>query len=331
MATTALSLENPTLLDVIKVTNPDGSIAKVVELLTKKTPALEDMTFVEGNLPTGHRFTTRTGLPSIGWRRFNEGVASGKSRTDQIDETCGMLEGRSVVDVHLAKLNGNEAAYRAQEDMSFLASFRNELETGIFYHSTKTAPEKFMGLAPRLDSLSGPYADQIVTSQEASSGNDQSSMWFVTWSPETVFAIYPKGSAGGIQFTDRGVQGITDGSGNRFDAYEGVWNWKIGLCVKDARYVARIASIDVSAIAKTGKLLLEDMIDAYHRLQDHTTGRLVIYCNRTIAKYLHLQAMDTVKNSTLAIENIGGRPVTTFLGAPVRVTDALTITEAAVA
>lgn len=331
MATTALSIENPTLLDQIKLTAPDGSIMRVVQSLAKKTPLIEDATAIEGNLPTGHRFATQTGLPSIGWRRFNEGVASGTSKEDTIDEACGMLEGHSIVDVQLAKLNGNEAAFRAVKDMAFMTAFKNEVETGVFYHSTKTNPEKFMGLAPRLDSLSGPFNDQIVNSQISSSGDDQASMWFVTWSPETVYLIYPKGSTGGLQNHDMGIQMVEDSAGNRFRAYETVWNWNLGLCVQDARYLVRLANIDTSAIAKTGKLLIEDMVDAYHRLQDHNTGRLVIYCNRTIAKYLHLQAMDTVKNSTLTIENIGGKPVTHFLGAPVRTTDALNIVEASVA
>lgn len=331
MPTTALSVENPTLLDMIKRTDPNGAIAKVVEALAKRTPLIEDMAVVEGNLPTGHRFTTRTGLPSIGWRRFNEGVAAGKSKADQIDESCGMLEGRSVVDCELAELNGNGPAFRASEDMAFLQSFHQEIETGVFYHSTKTAPEKFMGLAPRLDSLSGPYNKQIVSSQISSSGNDQTSMYFVAWHPETVFAIYPKGSVGGLKAHDMGTQMVEDAAGNRYRAFETVWNWKFGLCVKDARYLVRLANIDTSAIVGTGKLLIEDMIKAYHRLQDTNTGRLAIYCNRTIATYLHLQAQDSVKNSTLSIDNIGGKPITTFLGIPIRTTDALLDTEAVVA
>ena len=110
----------PTLLDQIKRTDPDGTIADIIEALTQRNPILQDAVAMEGNLPTGHRLTIRDGLPQVGWRMFNEGVDRGKSTTIQVDETCGMLEGRSVVDCKLAKLNGNEAAFRSSEDMSFL-------------------------------------------------------------------------------------------------------------------------------------------------------------------------------------------------------------------
>jgi hypothetical protein len=52
----------------------------------------------------------------------------------------------------LAKLNGNEAAFRASEDDAFIAGLANDLETAFFYASTKTDPERIMGLSPRLDS-----------------------------------------------------------------------------------------------------------------------------------------------------------------------------------
>ena len=167
---------NPTLLDLVKRQDPDGSIAALVELLTRRNPILEDVTFVEGNLPTGHRFSSRTGLPSVGWRRFNEGISPSKGQADNIDETCGMLEGLSVVDTELAKLNGNEAAFRMSEDQGFLQAFNNEISTGLFYHSTKTAPEKFMGLSPRFDSTTTSLAkSQVLIGDASSSGGDATS------------------------------------------------------------------------------------------------------------------------------------------------------------
>ena len=81
MATTAVGDENPTLSDVIKRLSPGGVYQPLVEALTVQTPELEDATWKEGNLPNGELITTRSGLPSIGWRAYNEGVTAGKSRT----------------------------------------------------------------------------------------------------------------------------------------------------------------------------------------------------------------------------------------------------------
>ena len=93
-----------TLTDWAKRLDPDGRVAAVVELLSNTNEILDDMLWKEGNLPVGHRDTVRTGLPSVYWRRINEGVATSKSTTAQIDSQCGMLEAWSEVDKDLALL-----------------------------------------------------------------------------------------------------------------------------------------------------------------------------------------------------------------------------------
>lgn len=331
MATTANDNSNPTLLDLVRNQDPTGAQAKVVEALMKRCPLMQQLTFIEGNMQDGHLFSTRTGLPSIGWRKYNQGVASGKSRVDQIKETCGMLEGRSVVDCELASANGNEAAFRASEDMSFLQSFHHEVETGLFYHSTKASPEKFMGLSPRLDLTTGPYGQQIIDWAGTSSGNDQTSIWLIAFSPDTVFGVVPKGQPAGLVPHDMGQQMIADANGYRYRVYETVWNWKLGLCVKDARYLVRIANIDTSAVVGSDTTIIDSMIDAYHQLQDRNTGRVCWFTNRLIGKFLHKQALTkAVYGLTIEQDLVNGGAVTKFMGFPILETDALLNTEAVV-
>lgn len=322
--------ELPTMLDHVRRLDPNGAVAAIAEVLMKRNAFLEDAVVLEGNLPTGHRFTSRTALPSVAWRRFNEGVAPSKSATAQVDETCGMLEGFSVVDTELAKLNGNEAAFRASEDRPFIQALNHEIETGIIYHSTKTAPEKFLGLSPRLDSTSGVAGDQIVLGAGGNS-NANTSIWLVSWSPDTVFGITPKGFQAGIQQNDMGVQLWDDGTGKKFRAYVTNWVWKFGLVVKDWRYIARIPNIDVSTMDNTADILIPLMIEAAYRLPDLKTGRLAWYCNRRVMAILHNQARNAVKNSTLTIESIEGKPVLHCMGIPIRMTDSLINSEADVA
>jgi hypothetical protein len=320
----------PTLQDIVSRMNPDGSFSEIVEILTQQNAILQDAVWVEGNLPTGHQFTSRRALPSGTWRRFNEGVAVSKTRTEQVVETCGMLTALAKVDSKLASVGGNAAAYRASEERGYLQGLSNDLETALIYSSTKTDPEKILGFAPRLDSTTGNWGGQIINSQIAHSGSDQSSMWLVVWGPNTVHGIFPKGSKGGLEVKDRGEELTRDASNNEFYSYVTEYCWNVGLCVRDARYLVRLANLDTSAIAETGSLLIQDMIKMVHQAQDLTSGRPAIYCNRKIATYLHLQALDSTKNSTLAIQNIGGQPVTTFLGIPVRMSDAITNTEAVI-
>lgn len=44
-----------TLADWGKRVDPNGKVDKIIELLSQTNPILQDMPFVEGNLPTGHQ------------------------------------------------------------------------------------------------------------------------------------------------------------------------------------------------------------------------------------------------------------------------------------
>lgn len=330
---------NLTILDHIKRQRPDGSIEQdIVEQMSMRRAVMMDAVWKEGNLPTGHRVTARTALPGvgtgIGWRKYNEGVSKGKSATTQFDETCGMMAGSCVCDVDLAKLNGDERAFRMSEDRTFVEAFNNELETGFFYHSTKTAPEKFMGLSPRFDSTTSPGGSQILLHDAAASGADSSSIWIVGWGDHSVYFTYPKGSAaGGLRPKDFGEIMTGDGQTPEkfFPAYVTYWSWQVGLVVEDFRYITRIANVDATTLSSTGMALYTSLVSAVEeKMQDVTSVKPVIYCNRTVASFLRKQAISSTVNSTLTYETVAGKPVTMLSGIPIRVTDALIKTESPV-
>src|SRR3954464_10739159 len=155
MTTTAINAGNLTLLDRVKRSNPDGSIATIIEMLSKKRAIIEDAHSEPSNRPMSHLLTQRTSLPSPTYRRYNEGVTPSKSKTSQLEESMCMMNALSKVDCALAEGNGDERAFRASEELPFIEGMMNEAETGIFYNSTLSAPEKYMGLAPRLTSTTG--------------------------------------------------------------------------------------------------------------------------------------------------------------------------------
>lgn len=333
MATTAHDTGYPTLVDMVKRKDPDGAPARLVEMLTKKLPLLEDMAWKEGNLDTGEQVSFRMALPGvgsgIGWLRFNEGLDPGKSTANQFVETCGRMSGLSVVDKALADLNGG-APFRMSEDQGFVQAMSQELEASLFYASTRTAPEEIHGMSPRLDTTTAnPAATQIIKHTGSPSGNDQASMWFVVWGLDTVYGIIPKGSVAGLKPMDLGVDLEADANGKRRPAYRTWWDWYAGLCVKDWRYLVRLCNIDTSALSAGADDLIPKMIDAYAQLQDVTSGRLVIYCNRFIWKRLWQQAR-YAGSQFLTAERVEGKPVMDFMGAPIRVADSLTNAEAAV-
>src|SRR6185436_17247577 len=157
------------LLDHAKRTDPDGAIAVVAELLSQQNEILEDMVFVEGNLPTGHRVTIRTGLPSVYWRSVNQGTPSAKSRSAQVDEGTGELVAYSRTDCSVAELNGNTAAFRMSEDKAFIEAMNQEMAQTLFYGNPATEPREFLGLAQRYGAISGAgNAANIITAGSTS-------------------------------------------------------------------------------------------------------------------------------------------------------------------
>ncbi|MFP5465878.1 MAG: major capsid protein, partial [Gammaproteobacteria bacterium] len=175
----------------------------------------------EGNLPTGHRTTIRTGLPTPTWRKLYGGVQPTKSRTVQVTDSCGMLEAYAEVDKALADLNGNTAAFRLSEDMAHIEGMNQEFASTLIYGNEGSEPEAFTGLAARFNDQAALNGENIITSAATPDANDNTSIWLVGWGANTVHGIYPKGSIGGIQMEDKGQVTIEsiDGAGGRMEAY----------------------------------------------------------------------------------------------------------------
>lgn len=310
--------------------NPGGKIDKIVELLGRTNEVLEDMVYVEGNLPTGHLSTIRTGLPEVAWRLLNYGVPNGKAQTAQVTDTCGMLEAYSEVDKRVAGLNGNTAEFRLSQDKAFVEAMNQAMASTLFYGDTRTNPERFLGLAPRFsDALNAGNKEQLVNG--GGTGSDNTSVWLVVWSPETVHGIYPKGTTAGIDHQNLGEVTLFDAAGNKFQGYRGHYEWHTGLVVADWRYVVRICNVDVSAlISGTGAAdLVNLMIEASEIIPSLRMGKAAWYCNRTVRTALRKQII-AKSNVNLTWDSVAGKRVLAFDEIPVRRCDAILSTEAAI-
>lgn len=327
----ALSAIHPTLLDVTKRLDPDGKIDTIAELLSETNEILEDCVWIEGNLPTGHRGTIRTGLPTPTWRKLYGGVQPTKSTTVQVTDACGMLEAYAEVDKALADLNGNTAAFRLSEDRAHVEGISQEFANTLFYGDETTEPEAFTGLAARYNDQSANNGENILTSAATPDNTDNSSIWLIVWGASTVHCIYPKGSQAGLQMTDKGQVTIEniDGSNGRMEAYRTHYRWDCGVHVKDWRYAVRI-QIDQEDLVKnaaSGPDLIDLMAQALELPPSLSIGRPVFYMNRTCKSFLRRQIANKVAASTLTMDMVAGKHVMTLDGVPVRRCDALTATE----
>jgi hypothetical protein len=334
-----LGINALTLADAAKRKDPSGKTAKIVELLSQTNEILNDMLFVEGNLPTGHRVTVRTGLPTAYYRLTNQGVPSSKSTTAQITENAASLEARSEVDKDVAELGGDVNATRMSESMSFLEAM-NQQQAQTLIYGTAANPEEYVGFAARYNDTSELNGENIQLAGGA--GSDNTSIWLAGWGENTVFGVYPQGSSAGLKQTDLGLADAFDANNDRFRAYMEHYEWKNGLVVKDWRYVTRIANIDVSDLsALTGTQavtastsIIKLMSKAMDRLPTLNGVKPVFYVNRTVASNLKIIGLEKSSAAVTVQEGLNqfGDTIFTirFLGIPVRVVDAITNTEAAI-
>lgn len=328
----ALESKYPTLLDLTRAMDPDGSIAAVAEILTETNEMLLDVPFMEGNLTTGHRTTIRTGLPEPTFRMFYGSVQPTKSTRAQVTDSTAMLEDYAEVDKAEADLNGNSAAFRLSEDAAHLEGIAQTAQKSFIYGNSSLNPEQFNGFAPRFNDLSADNSDNIIDGD--GTGSDNASIWLVCWAPDTCFGIYPKGSQAGLQMNDKGqlTKQNADGNGGMYEIYLTHYRWDLGLVVRDWRYVVRIANIDRSdlkADASSGANLPNLMFEAVERLP-LLKGNCAFYMDRSIATKLRQQIAAGVSSSTLTTEQVGGVRVTSFDGIPIRRTDKLAVDEAQV-
>ena len=323
-------------------------IASIIELLSQTNEILEDMLVLEGNLPTGHKTTVRTGLPQATWRLLNQGVPNAKSTTAQIVDTVGNLETYAVIDKDIADLNGNTAEFRLSEVRAFLEGMSQQVASTLIYGNQFVNPERFTGLAPRYstsNTTTSQTANNVVSGGGTASTN--TSIWIGVWGADTLHATFPKAKITGLQHRDMGEWPVTDASGNTYQAYRDHFKWEIGLVLRDWRYVARIANIDITQLTGVSAAnIINLLVRALYRLptapvsattiQTSDTpevranmGRTVIYCNRVVRTNLDLQAMNKT-NVLLRIEEFEGKPITTFRGIPVRTCDAILNNEVAI-
>lgn len=344
MATIGASYLN--LIDMFRQ-GGDAATAEVAEVLNRLSPVVRNAFTVEANSGTTHKHSIRSGLPAVTWGRLYQGIPQSKSTRTMVTDTTGFVEGLSTVDTRLLDISPNPAATRMAEGEAFLESLRQEVETQFFYGDVATTPEKIKGLAARYNATGGGGAgNQIV--KAGGSGSNNTSVWFVTWAESATHLIHPKGTKAGIEREDKGEQRVLDASSNPYYVKEELFRWHVGVAVRDWRYNARIANIDVSNLIAGSVDIYKFMRQAFYKLQGvyatqmrggdgslnpnaSLEGRTVIYMNRTVAEALDA-AQTNSSNGALMLKpmELEGRIVPSYRGIPIEISDAILNTETVV-
>jgi len=325
----------PTLLDLALM--PENSdVSEIINLLTQQNPILEDAAMFPCNDGLSHKTTVKTGLPSVTWGRLYKGIPAGKGNMQMVKDTTGFVNSAAEVDeryVNIFEKAEEKASIRMDMANDHLEAMAQEGATALFYHDSAVDPEKPTGFAPRFNSLSAENGSQIVDGGGV--GNDNTSIWMITWDKSSCHMIYPRSYKGGIERKDRGLIPKLDTNNDTYMVFREEFAWHFGLSVRNWQYVARVANIDVSDLtinAATGANIINLMTEMYYKHKGRRTskGKTYIYMNTGIVKYLDYQArLNVNQNLFLTFDRVGvnAKEVLHFRGIPIRESDAILNTE----
>jgi hypothetical protein len=302
---------------------------QIVEIQSKTNRLFEVLPYKQCNDGQKEVVLLRGELPEVAWRIINKGVKPGKSKSKQASFTCGGIEHLARVDEKLLKINGNDNNWRLSENIAAQEAMGQKMATTFFYGDETVNPAGFTGLSSyyyskaNQDSL---WADQIIDA--GGTGASLTSLWMLGLGADTVYGIYPKGTAAGFEYKDNGRVKTYDSDGGEFYSYESQYNWDMGLAIRDPRYVVRVANINTSALTSANcDAFIENMIKAYNQIENPAkASKLVIFANRSVETYLDIVA-EKKSNVRLTIDEYGGKKITHFWGIPVLRCDAILNTE----
>lgn len=339
-----LASQAMTWADLVTKLGPDGkSIGTVAEVLNEHNVVMQDGAFVTCNSGLEHKTLVRAGLPAVAWSTIGDFMTPSKSATRSQKFVTGFARSLSQVPQDILDLAADEAAVRISEADPHLEAMAQEFEYMFFNGNTSTNPKGFDGLAAYYNALpvsTNNASNQVITG--AGSGSDNTSIWLVRHGANATGIIVPEGIPMGIQREDHGQQRETDGSGGVRYVQEEEFKLHAGVMIKDYRANARVANIDVSDAVAGSVNLFTLMVTAWHRArmpkynytakdQAYLGAKACWYMNTTMYEVLDKQNRNATLHPALQLtyREIAGEEVTMFRGLPIRVTDGITNTEAA--
>lgn len=332
------------IADVAKQKDPDGSVARIGELLNQSSELMPYIPWYPTNKDTSHVTTVRTGIPQPSLRRINEGISPTKSTNAQNEDGLCHMEDKGLLDVDMpAGGDGNLMKVRMNENAGHIEGFNQYFQYLWFYGSNQIDERQFNGLSIRYNAVTGNISDNQIDA--GGTGTDNTTVWLLWMGEDTIFGAYPKGTQGGIMHEDMGREfvptSVTAGAlGSGYYAWADRFVWKCGLVVKDFRYAVRIHSIDVSDLTgdtgtqassspQASTYLINCMSDAIDRIPNKNKGRPVFVGTRTAKTWVRRQAAVRAA-STITFDAPAGTteiPILRVHGIPFIVCDQLIHTE----
>ncbi|MCD6396970.1 MAG: hypothetical protein J7L71_05480 [Spirochaetaceae bacterium] len=305
---------NPTLLDLIKQLH-DDEFLPIIDTLVEEFEALEDMVWVQANGLTTHTYLQTLNQPQGTWTGINDDVPDERAQFKELEEEIAMLEAYSSVDDRLVRISKNKQRLRSNQDGQFIAGLGKTFASAFINEFTDG--KSFVGLRGRLNSLS---KDMVY---DGASTGDRTSLMFMQWGETKCHMIYPPEWKHGLAKEDLGKRLITSTAGKK-QMWVSHYELAAGMCINNEKNYARIANINPAEDIETSGV--DDLIiTALNKMPGRGKGT-IIYADTSLLTQFDIAVKDKV-NVNLSIADAFGRPITTFLGHPIKLVDKIGITE----
>lgn len=334
-----------TLSEMVRRENPDGSLAELVDVISKENPIMQDARVTECNNGTSHKAVRVATKPGGAERGYNSGVSKEAAVTETIIEPTCMLDGMSQIDDALLRHSPDKLAARLQEDQLFLSGMEETRANRLFNNDSggtdvgdrATYPLRINGFPFRSDynALSSAHVIDNAGGNASVTANKMS-IWLIQWGFRKVNLIFPRndalpGGQYGIKMEDYGKVLVDDDASKKYPAWQTWFESHFGLFIWDPRCVKRIVNISSSNIDGIDDVSFDEakLIEAYMKMKYQRQG-IVIYTNETVLTQMWKRVNDKSNVNFHPGKDPFGNPIMMFQNAPIRQLDALGTTEATI-
>ena len=320
--------------DAAAATDPSGKTLEIVEMMDEVNPVLGDIPMVPGNQGSTHMMSVRDGIPDPTFRRLNRGTPVTKATEHAIEFGAAIVEDRGEIDEILVARIKEKEKFRLRQNKGHIQGIGQTLASTLFYGDVEANADRFTGLSAFYSDLAADSGDNVIDA--GGNDSDLTSMWLILWNEDTNTGFYPDGGKAGIEHQDKGLEKCFDSDSNPLYKFVDIFRAQMGLAWGDWRQGARIANLDLSALATAGDEtdtsanLLKFAIQAKGKIFNTNVGKGYWYARREVKTALDIKARNKpnlqINMATLA----NGDQVTMLEGYPVHLCDALLPTESRV-
>ena len=320
-----------TFPDIVAGLKADGHRdMDVVDLTVKETPFLDDLHVQEANDGTGNKSVIETGLPAVSWPMIYEGTAPSKGERKEVRDASGYASSLMELAARLYDIAPDKAAYLLQNAKSHLRAMGNAMGKASIYGNIKTDPNQFNGLALRYPQHGGTDVQTAgyycINGARAAGSNVPStaamrSIYLVGHGSDGVYGFYPKGTTAGLKPGTPDMDAWSfDVNKNRYKSIIQLFEWNMGITVKDFRKCGRLSNIESDAMF--GDTGMPNYIELLRRLKTRVESdgvRQCWYMGKSVLEMLEVRLSRLTQANAVTQADVEGRKVTTLWGIPVRI------------